>query len=91
LGDLDARRDHPVAFEILEDGPFVDIDGDPGASSSWGTAAVSSVALQTAIAMARRIQALIATTPALQRVAEKGWNQTDPSIIPELEPLRRKE
>jgi hypothetical protein len=38
--------------------------------------------MKTAILMARRLQTLLATTPALQRVAEDGWDQTQdlPSI-----------
>ncbi len=32
--------------------------------------------MKVAVQMARRIQTLIATTPALARVAEQGWDQT---------------
>lgn len=32
--------------------------------------------MRIAVEMARRIQALVATTPALERIAELGWDQT---------------
>jgi hypothetical protein len=44
--------------------------------------AIKTQPIKTAILMARNLQRLLATTPALQRVAEDGWDQTQdlPSI-----------
>jgi hypothetical protein len=38
--------------------------------------AMQSAPMQVAVTMARTIQHLVATTPALARVAEQGWDQT---------------
>ena len=38
--------------------------------------AIQTVPIQVAVEMALRIQEMVATTPALKRVAEQGWNQT---------------
>jgi hypothetical protein len=38
--------------------------------------AMQGETMRVAVQMARRIQHLIATTPALARVAEQGWDQT---------------
>jgi hypothetical protein len=38
--------------------------------------AMQSLPMQTAVEMARAIQAQLSTTPALARIAEQGWDQT---------------
>ncbi len=35
--------------------------------------------MQTAVEMARAIQAMLSTTPALARIAEQGWDLSDVS------------
>jgi hypothetical protein len=37
--------------------------------------AMQTKPLQTAVEMARAIQGIVATTPALARIAEQGWDQ----------------
>ena len=82
----DLREDFVREFKVLaEDGTLVPLTTT--AYRAWcllsavqlasrHPEAMATAPMQVAVEMARHIQTLIATTPALKRVAEMGWDQT---------------